>query len=533
MFDNTRLTLRGHRKSGSNGSRNAIAALCAGVLSVTGLMVLDTTTSAEVSAQTTPTVVDNTDELITAVAAGGDIELATVRNPNGSIAPYDLTAALTISEPNTTLRAAEPGEVIIRHTGTKNDRVIDIRAADVTIKGITITGGKLPTGNGGGINVARGATLHLIDSTVTGNTARDGGGIYVDSTGTLELDNSTVNANTADSKGGGIRNSGTATIVNSTFVGNIAGQGGAISSPGNTDINHATIVRNQSTSSSSAGVDRNGGILKVHYSIIGDNKRTNGSPATDCSGTPDLLGINLVSDKSGCNPIGPIIVAPPGVGILTDNGGPTFTTALLATTADPLNALDKVELNTGGACVSDVTIDQRGVHRPYGVGCDLGAYERAPLGLDVSLKPDTTKYQSTPRSLPAGTVEVGLTSVAVNDVLEELVAPSSGSIEDAGLRSIALRSIGLRSITIEDLGLRSIDPKAIGLRSIALRSCSPSVYVPSVCVPSVYVPSGCAPSGCARSPCRRSHCSTEVGKRSSPERPSPGFRCSRSRSKTS
>ena len=62
-------------------------------------------------------------------------------------------------------------------------------------------------------------------------------------------------------------------IVNSTFNANIASQGGAISSAGRTDIVQSTIVGNVATSSSSAGVDRNGGTLTVRYSIIGNNLR--------------------------------------------------------------------------------------------------------------------------------------------------------------------------------------------------------------------------------------------------------------------
>ena len=60
---------------------------------------------------------------------------------------------------------------------------------------------------------------------------------------------------------------------------------------------------------------------------------------------------------------------------LTDNGGPTLTIALLA--GSP--AVDAIPLIPVNYCTdlngSAITTDQRGVTRPGGVGCDIGAYE--------------------------------------------------------------------------------------------------------------------------------------------------------------
>jgi hypothetical protein len=58
----------------------------------------------------------------------------------------------------------------------------------------------------------------------------------------------------------------------------------------------------------------------------------------------------------------------PGLARLADNGGPTLTQALRA--GSP--ARDRA---VAGACPSH---DQRGVHRPRGPGCDIGAFEAAP-----------------------------------------------------------------------------------------------------------------------------------------------------------
>ncbi|MDQ3928109.1 MAG: Ig-like domain-containing protein, partial [Chloroflexota bacterium] len=64
---------------------------------------------------------------------------------------------------------------------------------------------------------------------------------------------------------------------------------------------------------------------------------------------------------------------------MANNGGPTQTIAL-TTDSPALNAIPKGQ--SGCATTTDrVTTDQRGVKRPQGEGCDIGAFEtddRAP-----------------------------------------------------------------------------------------------------------------------------------------------------------
>jgi hypothetical protein len=102
----------------------------------------------------------------------------------------------------------------------------------------------------------------------------------------------------------------------------------------------------------------------------------------DCNGTLEVYGWNLFGEVTGCafsgngtasrgfitlNTIGP----------LQDNGGPTWTQALLAdseaidTTIDSLGCV-----NETGALL---TTDQRGAPRPMDARCDVGAFEYRPL----------------------------------------------------------------------------------------------------------------------------------------------------------
>ena len=70
----------------------------------------------------------------------------------------------------------------------------------------------------------------------------------------------------------------------------------------------------------------------------------------------------------------------PALGPLADNGGPTPTHALSA--ASPaVNAGNPNVLGSGGA--SCAATDQRGIDRPSGLRCDIGAFELARCGNGV------------------------------------------------------------------------------------------------------------------------------------------------------
>ena len=84
----------------------------------------------------------------------------------------------------------------------------------------------------------------------------------------------------------------------------------------------------------------------------------------DCNNAGTLLdaGYNLVEDGS-CLNVGTSIAGDPLLEALADNGGDSPTQALQS--GSP--AMDK------GACAT--TSDQRGISRPQGIFCDIGAYE--------------------------------------------------------------------------------------------------------------------------------------------------------------
>ena len=121
--------------------------------------------------------------------------------------------------------------------------------------------------------------------------------------------------------------------------------------------------------------------LESRYLVL-KNSLISGSPSGgDCFNVGDDLvdqGYNIVEDGS-CITATTSLAADPKLDPLQDNGGETETQALL----EGSPAIDAVP-----AALCAVSEDQRGVSRPQGEACDIGAFEAAPASsstLDVLL----------------------------------------------------------------------------------------------------------------------------------------------------
>lgn len=163
--------------------------------------------------------------------------------------------------------------LITGHT-TKSAGGICNLGGTLTLKnGSTVSDNHASTSNGGGIRNAEGGTLTLTDVTVSGNSAKNyGGGIDSDSTSnTVTLTNSTVSGNSAG-HGGGIRNSGTLTMTDSTITENKAdsGYGGGVYSSGFCTMEHCEVTDN--TASTAGGIcSGTSGTLELKNSAIEGN----------------------------------------------------------------------------------------------------------------------------------------------------------------------------------------------------------------------------------------------------------------------
>ena len=240
---------------------------------------------------------------------------------------------------------------------------------------------------GGGIYNAFGS-VEMADSTISGNHTRLyslGGGIYSIG-GSMLIDRSTISGNKTMWSGGGIYNYSTdLTVLNSTFSGNVADDGGGIYhseffAPSNTIVNisHTTITRNKALVLGGGLYFAFAGQFNMNNTIIANNRAPTGP---DCDDDVPSRGFNLIGDGTGCSfiampsdlvgdggsPIDPMLSP------LRPNGGPSYTHALHraspALNAIPIGACNDTDGNP-------VATDQRGMARPQGTGCDIGAYEQ-------------------------------------------------------------------------------------------------------------------------------------------------------------
>jgi CSLREA domain-containing protein len=272
--------------------------------------------------------------------------------------------------------------------------------ADNTSAGVWFSGGtgrlgqdRITRNSGGGLAVGS-ATVTMANSTIDGNSSRDDGGGISLVEGRLTVLRSSITNNSAAGQGGGVfnrsdnvfrRGGASISLLNSTVSGNSASFGGGIAnSPlrGQAGIGlRNTTVTGNSASQEGGGIYQNGpendedfGGLGLVNSLVA---RNNAPTAPDLSVVSGFLTArsNLIGVGSGSgvtngvdgNQVG-TVAAPidPKLGALGDHGGSTQTHPLLA--GSP--AID------AGSAADCPDIDQRGVSRPQGPGCDIGSYER-------------------------------------------------------------------------------------------------------------------------------------------------------------
>lgn len=235
---------------------------------------------------------------------------------------------------------------------------------------------------GGGVAIDDGATVQITDSTIRGNTARGGGGISAyGSFGTTRVARTTISGNTAQS-GGGISNGSTINVVNSTISGNraegdadpVVGAlgGGLFNLDGSTaTLTNVTLAANTGGQAGATLYNQRAGQIRLTNTIV-----ARGGSFANCAGTSVSQGYNLADDQScGLAAVGDQTNIDPHLGPLQLNGGTTATHALLP-------GSPAIDAGTNQGCPAT---DQRGVVRPLGVACDIGAYERFPLQIYVPI----------------------------------------------------------------------------------------------------------------------------------------------------
>jgi CSLREA domain-containing protein len=284
----------------------------------------------------------------------------------GAAGDLDLTQSVTIT-------GAGARSTVIDARGI--DRVFDVaNGITAEIDDVTVTGGQTPD-NGAGIR--NGGTLTLLRDTIAGNSAGGNGG-GIESTGALSVTQSTIGGNYA-TNGGGIDFAGAAAVGSSTISGNAAGGPGTAGSGGGLHgsagaalvLSSSTLTDNRSYNALLAGGGLDVPSALVTNAILAHNASyldDQSMGAVSNCGQPVSSGGHNLSDGTDCalGQAGDQEGVPVLLGPLADNGGPTDTEAVLP---------GSLALDAGAGCPA---ADQRGVSRPRGRACDVGAYELAP-----------------------------------------------------------------------------------------------------------------------------------------------------------
>ncbi len=307
------------------------------------------------------------------IAGGGILNFGTIAIANGTISGNRAKYGGGISNYGTLLTITN-SSISSNSASIDGGGVLNVNGT-ATIANSAILGNDA-TWSGGGINNFSG--LIITHTTISNNNAGYGGGLGNGSGGTVTITSSTFSGNRATNDGGGINNfAGTLTITNSTLSGNsaVGGFGGGVWNGGTANLSFMTIASN-AAGAEGGGVHINGGTLNIKNSIVGNNTSAVGPNCQIAAGTFTPSGVNLATDTS-CPGFASVTSAQLNLGPLANNGGPMETHALLSGSV----AIDAVP---SGQCTNlasaPVTQDQRGVSRPQGSNCDVGAYE-APASL--------------------------------------------------------------------------------------------------------------------------------------------------------
>ncbi|MBK8639911.1 MAG: fibronectin type III domain-containing protein [Chromatiaceae bacterium] len=371
-------------------------------------------------------------------------------------------------------------------SGNNASRVFHVRAATVVLQNLTVTEGHADVGggllleyssgspaatltnvtfadnsassNGGGLHNDYGSTATLTHVTFSGNSASYGGGLH--NIGTAILANVTFSGNSA-SYGGGLHNhyGSTATLTHVTFSGNSASYGGGLYSTEQATLTNVTFSGN--TASYGGGLLNLADIVTLTYVTFSGNTATSGggiysyshifltntllagNTGGNCSGPGEIHDFSKnLDDETSCNfgtYNGSLSNTVPLLGALGNYGGPTQTIPLLP--GSP--AIDAGAGTTGGCPATD----QRGVTRPQGAACDIGAFESqgftlAKTGGDLQSTAISTAFASA----LAVSVTAMVAGEPANGGQVTFTAPASGASATLSTNPVTIAS-GAASVT--------------------------------------------------------------------------------------
>lgn len=355
-----------------------------------------------------PLTVSVGDGLVTSLAdsGAGSLRAAIAAAPAGGVIVFD-PALASPAHPATVALASEllvqqdltllgPGANALTLSGQDNVRVLDVTAGNLTLEDLAITHGRVAGDDGGAVlflppdpSILRIRRCLFQDNqsnhASNGPTPTGGNGGAIRTYGNLDVQDSTFAQNSCQDTGGAIflaNGSAVVSATNCTFTGNHADVWGGALLVGRTFVlRQCTLVGNSA--------QYGGGLLSLGATVDLGSSIIAGNTATAAGPDLNVNALNLVQSR-GSNLIGigdntnaPVTFAPsdvvgtsatpvdPLVDVLGAYGGPTPTLRLKAT-SPALHLVPAASLAS--------PLDQRGTfRRAHGtVNSDAGAFERQP-----------------------------------------------------------------------------------------------------------------------------------------------------------
>jgi predicted outer membrane repeat protein len=351
-----------------------------------------------------------------------------------------------------------------------------VSSASLDIRNSVLTGNS--SSMGGAILLDAGSWLYCIDNSFVGNTAETGGALYIvqdySFNGYIRTSLFSMNVSTSESGGGGaifVAKGSPAPeysidVDNNTFYSNqAADRGGAIFTSGKLALTNNTFSNNRADGS---GGDTGGSLYfnDVSSAVLYNNILANAEAGPECSlsGAIDNSGgSNLV--EGGSPACMPSLTGDPMLDGLADNGGPDLTMALLP---------GSPAIDAGDDANCEAT-DQRGIPRPQGAHCDIGAFEaiggivptNTPTGTPTETVTPTLSETPTPTASDTPT-ETGTPTPTVT------LTPTSSDTPASWIIVLNTADSGLGSLRqavadIADGGTITFDPSLAG-QTITLSS---------------------------------------------------------------
>lgn len=236
----------------------------------------------------------------------------------------------------------------------------------------------LTESGGGGLYAWGASTVYLLDTELRDNAAPAGvgGGLLLESAAEVAASDTLFARNIAVQGGGIENNGGLVRLGNTTLAENsaIGGTGGALSNSGDFELVHVTFARNTAALGGAIwSTDLGAPVTQLKNVLFSGNSATSSSPDCHFLAAPSSLLFSLWPGTS--------------CGSSTTNGNQPNTTVTLPRLAltcavpgeertpslpppSPGPALD-----TATCVFPAYLVDARGVERPQGIACDVGAVE--------------------------------------------------------------------------------------------------------------------------------------------------------------